>query len=365
LAGASQTFTWTDASGAGATKYALWFGTTPGGNDLGAHYPGLVTSFTKNGLPINGSMVYVRLWTMIAGVWQSHDYTYTAANVVTKAVMASPSPGSTLPGTTVTFAWSAAPGATLYQIWVGTAAGSFDLGAFPAAGTTALSTVATGLPGDGSTVYVRLYSQIGGVFYFNDYTYTAFTDVSATMVSPTNGSTLAGASQTFTWTDASGAGATKYALWFGTTPGGNDLGAHYPGLVTSFDKSGLPGNGSMVYVKLWTMIAGVWRSNDYSYRAALMNTAEIYDPPSVVGVGTVNGNQFTFKWNNVQGSLYQVWVGTSAGSFNLGAFPAAGTIGTQTLVSGLPANGSTIYVRMYTLKGGVWRWIDYTFTSNP
>ncbi|MDH5508918.1 MAG: S8 family serine peptidase, partial [Nitrospinota bacterium] len=69
--------------------------------------------------------------------------------IVNPAVMASPSPGSTLPGTTVTFAWNAAVGATLYQVWVGTAAGSFDLGAFPAAGTTALSTVATGLPGDG------------------------------------------------------------------------------------------------------------------------------------------------------------------------------------------------------------------------
>jgi hypothetical protein len=46
-------------------------------------------------LPTTGGTIYVRLWSLIAGVWQANDYTYTAANG-SKAVMISPAPGSTL-----------------------------------------------------------------------------------------------------------------------------------------------------------------------------------------------------------------------------------------------------------------------------
>jgi hypothetical protein len=33
---------------------------------------------TQSGLPTNGSAVYLRLWSQIAGAWQYNDYTYTA-----------------------------------------------------------------------------------------------------------------------------------------------------------------------------------------------------------------------------------------------------------------------------------------------
>ena len=39
---------------------------------------GLVTSQAVSGLPANGSTIYVRLWTLLAGVWQYNDYSYTA-----------------------------------------------------------------------------------------------------------------------------------------------------------------------------------------------------------------------------------------------------------------------------------------------
>jgi hypothetical protein len=62
----------------GATRYWLDIGTTLGSNNLGGYNPGTALTKTVGGLPTNGTTVYVRLWTLLGGVWQSDDSTYTA-----------------------------------------------------------------------------------------------------------------------------------------------------------------------------------------------------------------------------------------------------------------------------------------------
>ena len=73
LTGFSTTFTWT--TGSGVSYYYLWIGTTSGGNDL-AQIGASGTSTTVS-LPTNGAPVYVRLWSVINGGLQYHDYSYT------------------------------------------------------------------------------------------------------------------------------------------------------------------------------------------------------------------------------------------------------------------------------------------------
>jgi hypothetical protein len=89
--------------------------------------------------------------------------------------MISPAPGSVLPGSSVTFTWSAGSGVAEYQLWLGsTGAGSQNLGVFTegvAAGNT-VSATASGLPTSGATLYVRLLSEISGNWQSTDYTYT-------------------------------------------------------------------------------------------------------------------------------------------------------------------------------------------------
>ena len=91
--GATVTFTWSAATG--ATAYWLDVNASCGGcgGVLFGQNVGLATSQTVTGLPANGGTLYVRLWTQIGGVWQSNDYTYTAATIATKAVMSLPAPG--------------------------------------------------------------------------------------------------------------------------------------------------------------------------------------------------------------------------------------------------------------------------------
>jgi hypothetical protein len=117
------------------------------------------------------------------------------------------------------------------------------------------------LPTTGGTLYVRLWSLIGGVWQANDYSYTAANGVKAVMISPAPGSTVAGGSITFTWT--TGTGVAQYALYFGTTVGAANLGSA-SAMDTSFTAA-LPATGAALYVRLWSLIDGTWQANDYSY----------------------------------------------------------------------------------------------------
>ena len=70
------------------------------------------------------------------------------------------------------------------------------------------------------------------------------------ITSPSPGSTLAGASTTFTWTAGAG-GVTGYFLHVGTTPGAADLVNLGVGTSTSATVT-LPTNGATIYVQLET-----------------------------------------------------------------------------------------------------------------
>ena len=101
LTGASVTFTW--SAGTGAAAYWLDVGTAQGQGDIFNQNVSLVTSKTVNGIPTDGSTVYVKLWTLLAGTWQSGDYTYKSGGALAKAVMLLPTPSSVLGGAGVAF----------------------------------------------------------------------------------------------------------------------------------------------------------------------------------------------------------------------------------------------------------------------
>lgn len=178
------------------------------------------------------------------------------------AGMLSPAPGSTLSGPTATFKWNDAA-AQQYYLYIGTTLGGKDILAQDQGGST--STTVGGLPTDGSTLYVRLWSHFTDGWKFNDYTYTAAqgTTTYAQMTSPANGTNLKGSDVTFTWTKA--ANAIEYYMYIGSTVGAKDLFAQNLGTTTSIALSGLPQDGSTLYVRLWTHLDSGWFYYDYSY----------------------------------------------------------------------------------------------------
>ena len=114
------------------------------------------------------------MWSQINGTWQWNDYTYTTTNTTSgKAVLISPTPGTQLSGSTVTFGWTAGSGVTVYSLWLGTTGpGSNDL--YYPYPSSALSATVTGVAASGGKIYARMWSQINGAWQWNDYTYTAF-----------------------------------------------------------------------------------------------------------------------------------------------------------------------------------------------
>jgi hypothetical protein len=86
----------------------------------------------------------------------------------------SPTPESTLTGSSATFSWSAGVGVTQYEFRLGTTVpGSSDVYNSADAATTSLTTgLVSGIPTNGVTLYARLYSKINGAWQYIDYTYT-------------------------------------------------------------------------------------------------------------------------------------------------------------------------------------------------
>jgi len=265
LVGPSVTFTWSAATGPGNQGYWLFLGTTGvGSKDLYDSNQTTATSATFKSLPNKGETIYARVYTKFNGTLVYNDYTYST---VTQAVLTSPAPGSTLVGPSVTFAWTAAtgPGNEGYWLFLGTTGvGSKDL--YDSNQQTATSATFKSLPNKGETVYARVYTKFNGTLVYNDYTYSTVSQ--AVMTSPTPGSTLAGTSQTFTWSAATGPGNEGYWLFLGTTGvGSKDLYDSGQQTATSATFNALPTNGETIYARVYTKFNGTLVYNDYTYKA--------------------------------------------------------------------------------------------------
>jgi hypothetical protein len=90
------------------------------------------------------------------------------------AMVTSPVPNSTLTGSSETFAWTPDVAATAFWIDVGSAAGGNQYYQSGSLSTSTVSAKVAGLPTNGSTIYVTMYSLISGQWVHNSYTYTAY-----------------------------------------------------------------------------------------------------------------------------------------------------------------------------------------------
>jgi|GEM_PF-5627458 len=359
----SLTLNWTAADG--ATGYEIEESTT--GSFTGVKTYTLATAVSTYGISgkIPGTYYYqIRAVhsVLLPSIWVEGT---NSCVIPSPAQILTPTNGTTLAASTQTFTWDAGVGATLYQLYVGSSLGSATIGKFPAAHTTAQTVDVTGLPTNGSKVYVRLWSNPGGTWVYKDYTYIGgnVTPVAAQMLTPVAGSSLPASTQTFTW-DA-GVGATLYQLYVGSSLGSATIGK-FPAAHTTaqtVDVTGLPTDGSMVYVRLWSNPGGTWAYKDYTYFGGNVTPVAAQMLTPTVG-STLAGATQTFTWDaGVGASLYQLYVGTSLGNNDIGKFPAAHTTAQTVDVTGLPTNGSTVYVRLWSKLGITWTYNDYTYSA--
>jgi Putative Ig domain len=299
--------------------------------------------------------------------------TISAQSTFSPSTMSSPTPGSTLTGSSATFQWTAGTGtAANYWLDIGTTGVGSSNVFFGNYATT--SATVSGLPTSGGTLYVRIQSENAstGAWSWNDYTYTAHTNsgstfTASTMSSPTPGSTLTGSSATFQWTAGTGT-AANYWLDIGTTGVGSSNVFYGNYATTSATVSGLPTSGGTLYVRIQSENAstGAWSWNDYTYTAHSSSTGSTFSASTMTSPmpdSTLAGSTVTFQWTAGTGTAANYWIDigtTGVGSSNVFYGNYATTSAT---VSGLPVSGGALYVRLYSYNQSTGTWVsnDYMY----
>jgi len=353
LSGTTATFTW--SAGTGVEAYELWLGSADGKSDLYFGESATQLARTTINLPNNGGAIYARLYSKIDGVWQFTPYRYIAAGTAAPAQMISPAPGSKLSGTTATFTWSAGTGVEAYELWLGSADGKSDL--YFGESATQLAMTAGKLPNNGGAIYARLYSKIDGVWQYDSYSFTsAGPPALALMISPVPGSMLSGTTATFTWSP--GTEVEAYELWLGTANGKHDLYYEESSTALSANVTNLLNDGSTIYVRLYSKIAGAWQCKTYTYLAVGPQPAEIISPVPDSQLPSV---PVKFTWSPGYGATsYGFCLGTASGQCDL--YQSTGTALSAT-VPILPTTGATVYATLSSQLASGWRYLHYQYLA--
>ena len=352
------TATITPAIGATETGTVTWSSNT--GCAPSAVSKGVATCVTST-LPLGTD-------TITAAYGGDADYagsggSFAVTVVSPAAVLTTPTPGTgTILGVSnVLFQWNAGVGASNYQFSLSAIApGQSELFVYKG---TATSAVAATLPANAATVYATLYSYINGAWQSNAYVYTESGTASLaalTSPAPGTGTILGTGNVLFQWN--AGVGATNYQFSLSAVaPGGSDL-YSYKGTALSAVAPSLPANGMTVYATLYSYINGAWQSNAYVYTESGSTTPAALTSPTP-GPGTILGaSGVLFQWN--------AGVGVAGYQLNLSAITPGGSdlflykgTALSATATTLPANGVTVYARLYSRINGVWQYNDYIYTE--
>jgi hypothetical protein len=272
------------------------------------------------------------------------------------AILTTPVPGTTLTETSAKFQWTSGMGIDEYFVYIGSTLYGYDIYICSQGQSQALTL--NGLPTDGRTLYIRLWSRSGSEWFYHDYIYKAATSVAATIISPATGTTLSGPSVPFRWTP--GAAIDEYFLYVGSTLYGFDLYFQSQGQSQAVALNSLPTDGRALYIRLWSRSGTNWFYHDYTYKAATsVAPATIITPAAGI---SLNGPAVLFQWTPGTGiNEYFLYIGTTLYGFDL-YYQSQGQSQAVT-VNNLPTDGRTLYIRLWSRSGTNWFYNDYRYNA--
>ena len=250
-------FRWTPISNAQA--YYLYVGTSPGAKDLVDTGEIFGTTYPVTNLPA-GIPLFATLWTKVNGTWTGREISFTAAALdlgppLPLATMLEPATGLDTFNSARMFRWTAAPGAEVYYLYVGTTQGAKNIVDTGELRRVAHPTIA--LPA-GQTLWARVWTRIGGVWQSTD---AVFASPGAAFVYPVAG-TVMNSAYPFRWSGM--ANAEAYYLYVGTSPGAKDILDSGELGRAWYYAPGLP-TGVTLYATIWTKADGVWRGQQVAF----------------------------------------------------------------------------------------------------
>lgn len=279
--------------------------------------------------------------------------------ITTGPSITSPVAGATLLGSSENFEWNtSSTSASDWWLYVGTSLGAYDIYDSGSLGLSNSHNV-TGLPTDGSLIYVRLWYKSGS-WKSVDTVYTAFGQAPS-ITAPLPNGTLSAASETFSWV-SNDVSVSEWWLYAGSTEGGSNLynsGSISPA-TTSHTINTLPIDGSTVYIRLWYK-DGSWKSVDTTYTAFTGIAPSITSPSTSV---PLSGTSETFSWSSNDASVSKWWLyaGNSVGAKDIVDSGSLDSASSSYTVNNIPTTGATVFIRLW-YKEISWKYQDYTFTQ--
>ena len=374
FSGSSVVFTWM-ANGTAVEEWWLSGASLPGVDDVDLFSSGSLGSdlaYTAEGLPTDGRPVYIQLWYRVNSIWDVIEIQYTAAD---PPELLSPSPGTTLSGSSVAFTWTA-NGIGVEEWWLSGASlpGGNDVDLFSSGSLgDDLSYTAEGLPTDGRPVYIQLWYRVNSIWDVIEIQYTA-ADIPINtdppeLLSPSPGTTLPGSTVTFTWT-ANGTAVEEWWLSGASLPGGNDVDLFSSGSLgddLSYTAEGLPTDGRPVYIQLWYRVNSIWDVIEIQYTAAdiPINT----DLPELLSPSpgtTLPGSTVTFTWTANGTAVEEWWLSGASlpGVDDVDLF-SSGSLGSDLsyTAEGLPTDGRTVYIQLWYRVSSIWDLVEVEFVA--
>lgn len=280
-----------------------------------------------------------------------------------------PSPGATLPAASVTYRWAEndVP-VNMFRLRLGSTPGGsefFDSG--PLGSTTTHFTVpAVGT--NGQAVYARLEYRFAERSRAFETIYRAHATPSTRdapeLVTPTPSSTLPASATMFEWT-ANNTPVSRWRLRVGSRPRAGDYyRSRRLGSSGSAWVDGLPTDGSLVFTRLYYLGPDGWSFTDYRHQAAwnvgsttpsLLFPVPGSDLPSASAV---------FAWTESQTKVNRWWIYAGSERGRADYFNSGPRRDESVRVTGLPAAGSPVYIRLWYRAGRRrWQHRDFVFGS--
>ncbi len=338
---ASVSLSWT--AGSGATSYNVYRGTSSGGESTTPIATGIgTTSYSNTGLT-NGTTYYYRV-AAVNSSGTSGMSNEASATPQTSAPAAPAGLTATAGNASVSLSWTASAGASFYNVYRGTAAGSESTKPIATGiGTTSYSN--TGLT-NGTAYYYRVAAVNSGGTSGMSNEASATPEPSAP-AAPTGLTATAGnASVSLTW--ATSTGASSYSVYRGTAAGGESATPVAAGFtITAYTDTGLT-NGTTYYYRVAAVNGG--GTSGMSNEASA--TPEPSAPAAPTGLTATAGNaSVSLTWAASAGaSSYSVYRGTAAGSES--TTPIATGVGTTSYSNTGLTNGTAYYYRVAAVNSG-------------
>jgi hypothetical protein len=207
---------------------------------------------------------------------------------------------------------------------------------------------------------VRIGSRSGGVWRYSPSIPFTAVRVTATMIYPAANATNVSPAQPFTWTAVTGADA--YILHIGTAPDTwNVVAAGLLSQPSYLVTATLP-TAVTLYVRVGSRVGGIWRySASIPFTAASLTATMTYPTANATNVSPAQ----PFTWTPVTGAdAYILHIGTAPDTWNV---LAAGLLSQPSyLVTATLPTAVTLYVRVGSRVGGIWRYstsIPFTAVS--